>query len=216
METRRPPEVPRVMGTELERRFATVQEFLGSPASFLASFFSRKNHEHNLILITGTSGSGKTTWCEALVDQARQTGIRPAGLLSPPVVEGGRKTGIDLLDLKSKERRRLAWQRSSETAVQSGPATVGWLFDSHVLAWGDRLLHELASRPQDLLVLDEIGPLELERGQGWQSGIRLIDRRGYRLACVVVRPSLLPAARERWPWGKTLVISAQAFHKAPA
>jgi nucleoside-triphosphatase THEP1 len=216
VETRRPPEVPRVMGTELERRFSTVQEFLGSPASFLASFFSRKKYEHNLILVTGASGSGKTTWCEALVDQARQMGFRPEGLLSPPVYEDGCKTGIDLLDLKSQARRRLAWQRSSEAAVQSGPATVGWQFDPHVLAWGDRLLRELVGRHPDLLVLDEIGPLELERGQGLQSGLRLIDERGYRLACVVVRPALLPVAGERWPWGKTLAISAQTFHEAPA
>lgn len=213
METQRPPDVPRIKGTELERRFATVQEFLGSPASFLASFFSGKN-EHNLFLITGTSGSGKTTWCEGLVNQAHQMDLSPVGILSPPVYAGDRKIGIDLLDLESRQRKRLAWLRGSEAPVPAGPATVDWQFDPQVLAWGNRLLNELTSKPQDLLILDEIGPVEFERGQGLQTGLRLVDGRGYRLACVVVRPALLPAARERWPWGKTLTVSAGAFQES--
>lgn len=219
METLRPPDVPRVKGTELERRSATVQEFLGSPASFLASFFSRKNHEHNLILITGPSGSGKTTWCEALTDHARQVGISPVGLISPPVYSGGTKTAIDLLDLQTQERRRLARLHNSQKSTQAGPATIDWQFDPQVLAWGDTLLQRTDANQealQNLLILDELGPLELVRGQGWQSGLRLVDGRSYRLACVVVRPALLSVALERWPWGKTLEVSTESLQEAPA
>lgn len=196
-----------------------MQEFLGSPASFLASFFSRKNHEHNLFLITGPSGSGKTTWCEDLVDQARQMGISPVGLISPPMYAGDRKIGIDLLDLQTQERRRLAWLRTSQESTQAGPATIDWQFDPQVLAWGDNRLSQTSAIQKDLhnlLILDELGPLEFVRGQGWQSGLRLVDRRGYRLACVVVRPALLSIALERWPWGKMLRVSTETFQEAPA
>jgi nucleoside-triphosphatase THEP1 len=195
-----------------------VQEFLGSPASFLASFFSRKNHEHNLILITGSSGSGKTTWCEALVDQAHQMGISAVGLLSPPVYAGDRKIGIDLLDLETQERRRLAWLRTSQEPTPAGPATIDWQFDPQVLAWGDNRLRQTDANQkalQNLLILDELGPLEFVRGQGWQSGLRMIDGRGFWLACVVVRPALLPVALARWPWGKTRRVSAEKFQEAP-
>jgi hypothetical protein len=52
----------------------------------------------------------------------------------------------------------------------------------------------------DILILDELGPLEFSSNQGLTVGFELIERRLYRLACMTIRPSLLPVALERWPW----------------
>ena len=37
--------------------------------------------------------------------------------------------------------------------------------DAEVLAWGTRILQQ--ATPCDLLVVDELGPLKFERGEGW-------------------------------------------------
>lgn len=168
-----------------------------SPGSFLARFFSNSSSAV-LALITGPSGSGKTRWCQELSQLAAQHGLQVCGLLSPPIIEDNQKSGIGLVDLSSGVMQRLADRRSHSTA-QDELLTQAWRFDREVLAWGNQVLAQTGSC--DVLIIDELGPLELERGLGFQAGLALLEARRYRLACVVVRPSLLPAASRLWPGG---------------
>jgi hypothetical protein len=47
-----------------------------------------------------------------------------------------------------------------------------------------------------------------ESGAGKTAGLALLDSRRYRLACIVVRPSLLHLAQARWPWSETMQIAS--------
>lgn len=147
-----------------------------------------------LIVITGPSGAGKTTWCAELVAQARERGLRVAGLLSPGVFDDGHKWAIDVVDLTTGARRRLALRRSSPDPTSP---TRNWQFDDDALAWGSAIL--AAQGPCDLLIVDELGPLELQHGQGWHQALPLFERSAYRLACAVVRPGLLAHFTARFP-----------------
>src|SRR5262249_15843228 len=89
-----------------------------------------------------------------------------------------------------------------------GVSTSRWLFCEETLPWGSEVLER--SVPTDVLVVDELGVLEFERGEGWLSGLRAIDSRQYRFAWVSVRPSLLQNAKDRWKESQGLDISAQA------
>jgi hypothetical protein len=147
-----------------------------------------------LVLVTGPSGAGKSALCRALIVAARRAGRDVAGLLCPAAFAGGGKIGIEVLDLRSGELRRLARRR---TAADDETTSRRWIFDEAVLAWGnDRLA---AATPCDLLVVDELGPLELEEGRGWSAGLAAVDSGAYATALVVVRPGLLARARARWP-----------------
>lgn len=144
-----------------------------------------------LFLVTGSQGAGKTTFCRRLVDAARDAGWQTAGLISHPVFEGNLKTAIEAEDLTNGEIRRLAVRSDPPT-----PGTQHWKFDENALAWGDSVLK--ASTPVDLLVIDELGPLEFEQETGWQAGLAAVDSRRYAIAIVVVRPQLLGEALIRW------------------
>jgi nucleoside-triphosphatase THEP1 len=172
-----------------------VQLIKNSPDSLLASFVSAKTIKPGLMLIAGPSGSGKTRWCMDLIERAHAIGYQPKGLVSPAVFEGGQKVGIDLLDLSSGSRRRLAYRRGEPTGdVQ----TADWQLDAETLEWGNSILERLNSC--DLFILDEIGPLEFDHNVGLVAGLGLLDARRDFLACVTIRPSLLPVAKKRWPW----------------
>lgn len=174
------------------------------PASLLDHFPYEKNQSNNLFLITGDIGVGKTTLCQQWIDSARAAGWRVGGLLSPPVMAGGQKAAIDLVDLTSGERRQLAELRRSESSP--GAITTGkWLFDTAVLAWGNAVLQRVTA--VDLLIIDELGPLEFERGQGLQAAFELIAAGNYRMAGVVIRPSLIPQAQQRWPDSQPVLIT---------
>ena len=128
-------------------------------------------------IITGVQGSGKTTFCQKLVELARSAGWNVAGVLSPPVLVGGQKVGIDIIDLSTNQRKRLA---NSIEQGGDGPKTIRWAFVGDVLSWGNRVLENIP--PSDLLVVDELGPIEFERGEGWLNGISAVSDGDYKFA----------------------------------
>ena len=157
-----------------------------------------------LTLITGPSGSGKSAWCAQFIEEARADGLKVGGVLSRSVFIQGRKIGIDLLDLKTEEGRRLANLRTAES---KGLMTKRWEFEVQTLTWANRVLRELP--PCDIVIIDELGPLEFSRDEGLQDGMHILDDKRFPEMCVVVRPELLSQALKRWPWAEVLDISKQ-------
>jgi nucleoside-triphosphatase len=152
-----------------------------------------------LTLVSGPSGSGKSAWCSQLAEKSRADGLSVGGLLSIPVFIGERKVGIDFQDLVSGQRRRLANPR---TETSEGPMTSGWCFNQQTLRWGNRILRTLPDC--DIIIIDELGPLEFILGDGLQEGIRIIDSRKLPEMYVVVRSELIPQATKRWPWAQVI------------
>ncbi len=185
-----------------QRPITLLPKSLEEPNSLLSRIFHRREEEPQLILVTGLSGAGKTTWCTRLVAQAQQQGLAVEGVLSPGVFEGGEKTAIDVMDLSSGEKRRLANLREDDSARLSTPR---WAFHPEALAWANQALAQ--NHQGDLLVIDELGPLEFFRGEGLLAGMERLDRRAYQVACVVVRSSLTPNAIQRWP--EALVVNGR-------
>lgn len=145
-----------------------------------------------LFLVTGSQGAGKTTFCSRLVAAAREAGWKAAGLLSHPVFEGQLRTGIDTEDLRSGEIRRIAMRSDMPS-----PGSKHWLFLPAAFDWGNQVLAN--STPCDLLVIDELGPVEFEHGEGWQAGIEAVDSKQYAIALVVIRAEMLGEVLLRWP-----------------
>ena len=152
-----------------------------------------------IILLTGEFQSGKTNLCLDLYKLAQETNIRVGGVISPAVFEGDKKIAIDALDLKSGIRNRLAELRTSQ---QSDLETQRWSFFSDVVTWGNKMLE--AAVPCDLLLIDELGPLEFQRGKGWLAGFSAIESGDYSTALIVIRPSLVVEAARRWKVSRTI------------
>ena len=172
--------------------------------SLLAGFVSSNGIKPGLTLVTGPRGSGKTSWCMRLVEQARAFGLRPGGLVSPAIFENGQKTGIDLLDLATGESRRLAYCRGNTIGDLW---TSDWQLVAETLEWGNSVLERL--KTCDLFILDEAGPLEFDHGVGFVKGLEIISSHKNIPSFITVRPSLLPVARLRWPWAQVLDVSRE-------
>jgi len=167
------------------------------------------------ILVTGERGAGKTVFCRAVVEAVRALPGPPAvaGVVSPRAYEGGGQVGIDVEDLRTGRRRRLATLRSPGEPARS-QATRLWRFDEEALAWGNEVLR--SATPCDLLVVDELGPLEFEESGGWSAGLAAVDSGAFSAAVVVVRPRLLPEARRRWPAAEVVEMAGPAGATAAA
>ncbi|MCU0485418.1 MAG: hypothetical protein MUC85_04845 [Anaerolineales bacterium] len=174
-----------------------MSEITLSPAAFLKLLALQTSPA--LYLLTGESGVGKTGWCLELIRLAGAGGLHSAGLVSPAVFEMGAKTSIDLMEVASGERRRLAtWRRDPDE--QAGSHPLHWRFEAAALAWGNQILESLPA--SQLLLLDELGPLEFCQGGGLSAGLKRIDDRNDRTAVVVIRPALLGVAQARWHWAQ--------------
>lgn len=156
-----------------------------------------------LFIITGPREAGKSTVCRHLIDLAREAGWQVGGLSCPAVFENGQKVAIEAEALQSGLRLQLAQLRQTDQP-QTGVSTRRWQFDAEVLAWGNRVLG--SATPCDLLVVDELGLLEFERGEGWTAGLTALDSGNYHWGVVVIRPELLAVAQQRWPTARVIVI----------
>lgn len=141
----------------------------------------------HIAILTGPFGSGKTTACRQLADLARQRGSDCAGIVCPARFDGAYKVGIDLLNLRTGERRPLAEADNQPSELR----TTRYRFDAQVMAWGATILDTAC--PCDVLIVDEIGPLELERGLGWVNALEVLRAGQFAQGVVVVRPVLLDA-----------------------
>jgi nucleoside-triphosphatase len=154
-----------------------------------------------LYVLTAPIGLGKTTFCRTLASQARTAGWDVAGILCPAIVENGAKTGIQVQDLRSEEIRLLAVSThqpfdqmpDKDLDLSLFPKLGNWLFFPSALTWGREVI--AASLPADLLIVDELGPLELVRGEGWANAVEVLQQPAYKIGIVVIRPSLLNEAR---------------------
>lgn len=157
-------------------------------------------NDSTLLIVTGDRGAGKTTFCTRLIKLARSAGKSIGGVLSPAVIVNGQKLAIDVIDLRSTERRRLAIHNPQADY----PRELYWRFDDAALTWGNDVLAH--STPCDVLIVDELGVLEFERDRGWVAGLDVLDMGEYKLGLVAIRPELLARAQQRWPLAHTVTI----------
>jgi nucleoside-triphosphatase THEP1 len=140
-----------------------------------------------VLLLTGARGAGKSTVCSKVVTLARARGYVCRGVIT-------RRSGPDE---RTVIRVRDGVARPLTVAPQVGASVVQgrYHFDPRTLAWGREILRQ--ATPCDLFVVDELGPLELIRGQGWAPALDVLREGEYRLAVVVVRPALVGRVRRR-------------------
>jgi len=159
----------------------------------LNSILDKRSKYPQLVLISGESGSGKTTWCKQQIAIVQQDSLEVAGLLSPAIFESGEKVGIALINLATGEKRQLAKLRPQ---LQPEAIIKKWVMDPEVIVWANGCLEKV--KTCDLLIIDELGPLEFKTKEGFQKAFSLIEEKNYRIAVVVIRPALLLMALERW------------------
>lgn len=165
-----------------------------------------------IYVVTGERGSGKSTVCARVVREAAERGLTVAGILTERV-EPGQGASRRVVDLRSGESRPFGAQDRSKnrgpddraasavppasagSSISTDPLTPGWEFDSEVFLWANEVLSR--STPCDLLVVDEVGPLELLGGRGWVNALEVMRSGDFRAALVVCRPGLLTELWER-------------------
>jgi len=155
-----------------------------------------------IYLLCGSSGSGKTTTLLHFLDLLKPLKLDCRGILCPPGFAKAKKTHIEILDVASNDKRQLAELNTDQTTRL---ATATWKLDPGEVDWGNQILAK--STPCDVLFVDEMGPLEYERGEGLTAGFKALDSREYQIALVTIRPTLLENALQHWPAAQVIQVN---------
>ncbi|MGI6216301.1 MAG: nucleoside-triphosphatase [Coriobacteriales bacterium] len=161
-----------------------------------------------LSVLTGSRQVGKTSWLKLLVKEMDAEGLSLFGFITPAVFEGDTKTGIDAMLFPSRETfefAKLANAHSDEKSMAPLSAKdqnprAHWDFSDE--AMGKINSHLSSVGAGDLagkvFLVDELGPLEMIRGEGITEAMRILDGGLFDNAIVVIRPELLDEAERRW------------------
>ncbi len=148
----------------------------------------------NLTLITGKKCEGKTQFIKNFILALKAADMSVTGIVSPGIYENGKKIGITAEDIFSGQRRQLAY---FDPGWDPDMPIREWRFDTKVLDWGNQLIKDTMGT-FDVFILDEIGYLELEKGEGWAHVFQFLEKSSILSVYLVVRESLLPLAKKRW------------------
>ena len=196
-----------------------------------------------LFFLTGEIQTGKTRWLEQAIAGLACKGVGVHGVIAPGVWrvhqgvdEAGNpreeyeKLGIDNMLLPSRELVPFARRQSDaladgsyDTQSQSARAQLAWAIDDGAIERVNGHFKQLIAQAESetaasaarraILVVDELGRLELLRGEGLTHAVELLERgasQAFPHALVVVRASLLDVARERFSqasWGGMTAIA---------
>jgi len=142
-----------------------------------------------LILWTGEKHSGKTSSVAELAGTVRKEGFSVAGLLALSLYDNGKLVGFDAFDLQSEKRALLARRQINKNE------TVPFTFIPDGLKLGRSALSLAATKSANLIIVDEFGPLELDR-RGWRKNVDSLLASSNAVILLVVRQELIDAVKQ--------------------
>jgi nucleoside-triphosphatase THEP1 len=146
-----------------------------------------------LIGLTGKSGAGKTKACQKIVHAAQNAGFSVFGFYCPAVFDGNEKTGIQVCLLPDEETHLLGTLEKQEGWLSIGR----WWMDCSVFKCVNDHLKKY--NYSDLLLIDEIGPAEIEDKKGWPAALNLLKEDQFQMAVVSFRPAFIDYFKENFP-----------------
>lgn len=143
--------------------------------------------KHNIIIITGEQGSGKTTFLQEMLFELTNKDVQIGGILAEGFWKNYERDSFALIDLKSNNKLlycqrepKDGWEKVRQFYINPD----GQKFGEHALDT-DNL------KNADIVFIDEIGPFEI-KGKGWAKAIdSLLNVIPKKTMVWVVRKSML-------------------------
>ena len=161
----------------------------------------------SIYIVTGETGSGKTTFVLRLIELLRDQSLSIAGFTALSVPHDGPSGSFNMLDLGSGKIIPLASRRFYEGWEQVG----NFFFNPEGIGMGNRILEDALRTEHDILIVDEIGPFELE-GKIWAESLTPILERRACPVLLVVRESLVTAVVQKWNLQDAVLINIRQLN----
>lgn len=152
----------------------------------------QRSSQH-IFVITGGVHKGKTTFLTELLERLFEENLKIAGFICPGFFKDGERSGFNLVNIVDGNQLPLATIEEKQ----------GWFkfhrfyFNPEAFHVGETWIREALSLQTDILVIDEVGPMELQ-GKGWWDTLKIIEKR-YDIAQIwIVREQLIQEVKDLW------------------
>jgi len=147
----------------------------------------------NVFIITGDRGSGKTRLLAALTGELQRRQRSVGGILSPVVRNHAMRIGYDVINIQTGERVPLCRHEPDGSGVRVGE----WIFRDSGIRFGRAALDPSLVMACDVVIIDEVGPLELEENV-WAPSLDLLMGSCPCPIILTVREHLIGKVQDRW------------------
>jgi len=159
-----------------------------------------------IIIITGNPGSGKTSFVNNLVESFIIKGITITGFLAPASSANLKNKFYEIQNIETGERLPLASRKK----------TIGWIkvgnffFNPDAVQAGKKILNNPGLNKYDMIVVDEVGPFELD-GKIWADSLTSLLSKAECHMVWVVRKNIIKEVIQKWDLKETILIDIEKF-----
>jgi len=220
----------RNLSIALNSAFSAVPEIISSskgifsllrPAVFIEELTSMMDYwyekfrlnieKSKIVFITGKSGAGKSTLLKEFSEKFRTEKRNVGGIVSEAVFDGGERKGYDVFSLKTGGRIPLC-RTENIGALKLGK----YFFDETAFEKINRELEDRISEGVDVVILDEIGLLEMDRKGLYSSLEKLMQTNSIPIMVLSVRKDILDEVKSYFGLGEIIVYDLDILSKTQA
>ena len=178
----------------------TFHSIIGQAETLFYKFEKEHMLKPQVVIITGEIQQGKTTFTQNIISELKRRRIKVAGFFSIGIDENGIRNGFNLSDIESGKLIELCSDKKDEKRLRLGR----FYFNPEALSLGNEILKPANIADKQLIVIDEIGPLEV-KGQGWCRAIDDLTVNFTIPQLWVVRKSLVQKISRKWNIGDAYI-----------
>jgi nucleoside-triphosphatase THEP1 len=159
----------------------------------LAEIKGRNVSGKKIFIITGSLEEGKTTYTKKLIDILRKNKINVGGIIAERVMTNSLTTGYDIVNIDTGKREEFLRENTEGGAGRIGRFTIS----ANGLAKGKKILRSLIDYDQTLVIIDEVGMLELQ-DNGWAESINDLLVKSSNSILMIVKDKYLGEVIRKW------------------
>ncbi len=177
----------------LRHPITSLSQLLAIAKNRLEEIEKNVQRQNNIFVLTGDKGNGKSTLLLKLVNEYKINNLKICGIISPAVHNNFNRIGYDVMNIQNKNKVPLCRIDSGVNKINEG----GFLFFEDGINFGNSVLDLKNLSDCKLVIIDEVGPLELNN-KGWSDSIDKIINQLSVPVLLVIRESLIDRVKERW------------------
>jgi iron complex transport system ATP-binding protein len=173
---------------------------LNRSQTLLDSFTEIEKSRKPVFILTGKINQGKTSMTREIVSELKKKGLTVNGFLTFGNTNDSQRNAYFIRDINTGREDDLCSTQIDDQKTNYGR----FYFEEKGIRAGCKIIDQSHTTPADLLVIDELGPMEINN-QGWAPAIEEVVKRNSTAQFWVVREKLVKPMMRKWNVGDIIV-----------